>query len=87
VTLIAIIVLEKDPVIRNVPDCLVVSVLEGAGAAVDCDAATDAADPVLEAGVSCPFRPAVTCELVAAPAEEVEEPVGEVTVLEESVVP
>jgi hypothetical protein len=85
--LIAINMPEKDPVVRSVPEFLAVSVAEGAGDAADCDAATDAADPVLEAGVSCPFRPGVTCEVVAASAEEVEEPVGEATVLEEPVVP
>jgi hypothetical protein len=78
--------LEEDVVIRNVPDFLGVSIFDGVEAPVACDAATDAADPVLEAGVSCPFRPGVTCVVVAAPADEVEESMEEAMVLEEPVV-
>jgi hypothetical protein len=78
--------LEEEVISLSAPEFLGVSVLAEAGAAV-CDTATDAADPVLVTGVSCPFNPGETCEVAAAPAVDVVEPVGEATVLEEPVGP
>jgi hypothetical protein len=86
VALIARNMLEEE-VFRNELESEEVPVLVEAGAAEVGDATTDAADPVLEAGVSCPFNPGVTCEVTAAPAEDVVEPVGTATVLDDPVEP
>ena len=72
-------------VVRNASEVAEVVVLAGAVDAEAGDGASDAANPVLVAGVSCPFNPGDAGEVAAVSVDAVVEPVGKATVLEDPV--